>query len=274
MSAIAPVRLGWISWRVAVPGALIVALYGIAILLALAAPGRGDDGQVYAVSVNAGQDDWVYIPRASLECARDGQESTCAVDVVGRPLSVVMTFGADESREIRCAEATYDGKAIRCEATYAYTAEGVGAVAVLPEGLDLTAEQARGIADSRPWWADPGNVTDLVPFVVAGLAAVAALVVGFGGVKPVDNGRVWVVATGVGWLVVVLTGCWMLGDLHLVLALPVLFFIGPPLVYWQYLLTQPARAPAILRAAGALAMTALASSAALFVFQLSGAYID
>ncbi|GLW95371.1 hypothetical protein Aglo03_61870 [Actinokineospora globicatena] len=273
MSAIAPVRPPRLTARAALPGALLLVLFGLAVLLSLAAPGRGDDGQIYAVSINNGQDDWVYIPRASLECARDGQVSTCSVEVANRRLEVSMHYSASESRGISCRSATYDGKSVRCSATYAYTATGVGAVALLTEGLDLTAAERDLVAEGRPWWSQPDNVVAVIPYVILALALAAAAVAGFGSRAPVDNARVLLIGTGVGWLVLLVASPLLLGG-DILMLLPGVFVIGPLLVLWQHRLAAPGRARAIWRAAEALVVTGFVSAAALWLFQLGAAYID
>jgi hypothetical protein len=259
--------------RAALPGALLLTLFGIFAVLAVIAPGRGDDGQIYAIAVSDDQDGYIHIPRDSLFCSWANQVSTCSVEVAGRSLQASMAYGPDPGREISCT-ARYGGRSIPCQATYDYTATGLGAVAVLPSGLGLTAGERDRFANSMSWGSEPEEVTAAVPIVIGALAVLAALVAGFGGRRPVVDGRYLVWVVGVGWVVTLGGGMTLVGGRPELMLHPATLAVGGLLLYWQWTLTRPGRRHGSGRAAGAFAMTVLVSATALFMVLLSGAFID
>ncbi|GAA2963937.1 hypothetical protein [Actinokineospora diospyrosa] len=269
MSVIAPVTPPRLTVRAALPGALLLALFGVLVLLTMVAPGRGDDGQLYGIAINQGEDQWVTIPRAALSCEMVGDTSTCTVEVAGRQLRASMTY-TGSSRHLSCV-AQYDGDPVSCGATYNYTSTGVGAIALIEDGLGVSAVELAGLA---PWWTQIGDIADSGPIVVAVLAVVAAFVAGFGGRRPVNNATPLLWATGVGWALLVVASLVLLGGSVFFVIHPLVIVAGGVLVLWQWTLARPGRAQGIWRALGAFASTAFASSVALLLFMLAGAFID
>ncbi|MBM7770070.1 hypothetical protein JOD54_000274 [Actinokineospora baliensis] len=269
MSVIAPVTPPRLTVRAALPGALLVILFGVLALLAAIAPGRGDDGQIYAISIDNGQPDWPTIPRSALSCEMVGDTSTCAVDIAGKPLRASMTYTGSD-RHISCT-AQYDGYPVSCGASYDYTSTGVGAVALISDDLGVSADDLAGVA---PWWAEVGTIADAGPVLVVVLAVGFGVVAGFGGRRPVNDHRPLLWLTGIGWVVLLVGSVFLLRGHVFLLIHPILLIAGGVLVWWQWTLTRPGHVLGIWRALGAFAATALASSVALLLFMLSGAFVD
>ncbi|MBM7770069.1 hypothetical protein JOD54_000273 [Actinokineospora baliensis] len=257
--------------RSALPGALLLVLFGICLVLVVTAPTREYE-QIHDVAVNNGQDNWVTLPRAALSCVQVGLVETCVVDVVGRPLEVAMTRPATETGAISCT-ARYGGKPRMCEATFAYGPSGDGAAARLPAGIGLSNAEIDRLADEWPRVSLPAGL-EWVPLAATGaLALLAALVAGFGGRRPTDEWRAVVWTTGLGWLVLMVFAIALLGGTIDAIAHPANALVGVLLMFWQWTLTRPGYRYGIGRALGAFAVTAVATGAALFTFLVAGSFI-
>ncbi|SER83150.1 hypothetical protein [Actinokineospora terrae] len=255
--------------RSSLPGALLLALFGACLLLALFAPSREYE-QIHYVAVDHGQDTWTNIPRAALACAELDRVETCVVDVAGRRLEVVLRRGLTDGGPISCT-ARYADKPKPCDATFAYSEGGDGAVAVLSSGIGLTAAEVDQITDAG--WSIPSNVAWVAISAVVGLAVLAALVAGLGGTRPIEDGHPLVWTAGLGWFVLLFFAVSMLGGTLDALAHPVVVVVGVLLMCWQLALAKPGHRLGAGRAAVAFVMTALTTSVALFVFLRAGAFL-
>ncbi|GLW95370.1 hypothetical protein [Actinokineospora globicatena] len=253
--------------RAALPGVLLLVLFGACVLLAVAAPSRGYE-QIHYVAVATDQDNWATIPRAALSCAEVDRTETCAVDVVGRRLEVLLRRGVTDGGPISCT-ANYAGAPKPCDATFAYSEGGDGAVAVLSMGIGLTPAEA----ELLPKWSIPAGVVAVGLGVVGLLATAAALVAGFGGRKPVDNGFTLIWTAGLGWFVLLFAALALLGGTLDALARPETVLVAVLLVVWQWTLTRPGYRLGVARAVGAFLMTAVTGVVAAYVFLIAGGFI-
>ncbi|RLK61036.1 hypothetical protein [Actinokineospora cianjurensis] len=257
--------------RSSLPGALLLTLFGACLLLALFAPSREYE-QIHYVAVDHGQDTWTNIPRAALACAELNRVETCVVDVVGRRLEVVLRRGLTDGGPISCT-ASYADKPKPCDATFAYSEGGDGAVAVLSSGIGLTAAEVDQLTDILPGRSIPSDVAWVAISAVVGLAVLAALVAGFGGAHAIEDGQPRVWTAGLGWFVLLFFAISVLGGTLDALAYPVVVVVGVLLMCWQVALAKPGHRLGVGRAVVAFLMTALTTSVALFVFLRAGAFL-
>ncbi|GAA2963929.1 hypothetical protein [Actinokineospora diospyrosa] len=266
-----PVTTSRFTARSALPGALLLALFGICLALVVTSPTREYE-QIHDIAVHNGQDAWLSLPRAAMSCVQVGLVETCVVDVVGRPLEVAMTQPASETGPISCT-ARYDGKPRMCEATFAYGPSGDGAAARLPAGIGLSTAEVDRLATETPRLSLPAGPRRFLVVATGSLAVIAALVAGYGGRRPTEEPRTLVWTTGLGWLVLLVFATALLGGSLNAVVLFAASFAGVLLVFWQWTLTRPGLRHGLGRAAGAFAVTAVTSSVALYAFLLAGAFI-
>jgi hypothetical protein len=264
------------------PLAVIVALFGVSVLLSQIAPSRATAG-VYQVTVgtDAAQ---VTIPGESLTCGRSGNTATCDRAVGGRELWIEVSYTGVHPAEPSSCTATHGGRPVVCHSRmgdYGHASHSVW----IADGLGLTDTGLAALRADVPWWRT-GYYDGLT---IAGLVLTGMFSIAAGGSVYLSRKRSSTVAPKSRAALTIGTGLLALGlfvlsglvfgqnlesALFMLLAPPTLLSAAV-LVAWQLQLTGTGHGtrrwvPAI----GAAVATAIYATTALFIFMLQSGFWD
>ena len=254
-----------------VPVAVVLALAGIALLLAQVSPGRVHTG-IYQVVVWEGMAQAV-IPAESLTCGRSGDVATCTTTVAAERLTVELTYTGAAAPGGCTAE--YGDRALSCARQMGYYGHASNTVWLY--GLGLSAARHTELADAAPWWRVEREL------MVAAMIVICALGVLAGGatfllrrrVRPLSSRTRTLVVTGtavLGFGLFFVTGP-VLGNALTPLGVVVLLPLAG-LVAWQYEATGRPLGGRVGSAVIAGGTTVFYSGVALLVFGLQSGFLD
>lgn len=150
-----------------VPLAVVLVLFGIAVLLAQVAPGRVSTG-LYQVVVWEGMEN-VVIPTESLTCGRSGDLATCTAQVGAERLTVELRYTG--VAEPGGCVAKYGEHAIPCARQMGYYGHASNTVWLY--GLGLSSAQRSELAAAAPWWRVERELVTVGMVVIGALGVLA-----------------------------------------------------------------------------------------------------
>jgi hypothetical protein len=152
--------------------ALIIVLFGVAVLLAQIAPSRVTSG-VYQVTVGEGADQFT-IPTESLTCGRIGATATCTTPVSAHQLRIdVRYLDADIVGPSSCT-ARYDERSVSCESAFGDYGHASHSVRI-SDGLGVTGAELAGLRAAVPWWRSGYGVEIAAKVLICTLSIAAGV---------------------------------------------------------------------------------------------------
>jgi hypothetical protein len=153
------------------PVALVVVLFGVAVLFALVAPGKVTGG-VFQVTTPR-----FVIPAEALTCARTGDDATCTTPVGERVLTIdIHYFGVHAAEPSTCAARLGDGS-VPCASRMGDYGHGSHSVWI-KDDLGLSSAHVAELRDAVPWWRMRSE-RDAVLLALIGTLGAAAGVTAF-----------------------------------------------------------------------------------------------
>ncbi len=141
------------------PLALIITLFGVAVLIAQVAPSRVTSG-VYQVTVGEGPTQF-RLATESLTCNRTGDTATCTAPVAGQQLTVDITYRNPASVWDSTCTARHGDRPVPCttQVDYGHASASVG----ISDSLGVTEPELTRLRDALPWWrtGNEPSLTDM-----------------------------------------------------------------------------------------------------------------
>ncbi len=261
------------------PLALIITMFGVAVLIAQIAPGRVTSG-VYQVTVGEGAAQFT-LATESLTCSRIGNTATCAAPVAGRQLTVDLRYGDFESPiQSSTCTARHGDRPVSCTSMmgdYGHASNSVW----IADQLGVTEPELTRLRDAVPWWRTvygPPIGALVLLCVLAAAAGVTAYLLS-GRTRPQAAEWRFPIAAGTGLLGLALFVAGSLviaSDRSIILQSPIapgspMLFASAMLMAWQYQLGGAGghgRGRRWAYAIGAAIATAFCIAGAMFVFLL------
>lgn len=132
------------------PLALIITVFGVALLIAQVAPNRVTSG-VYQVTVGEGPAQF-RLATESLTCSRIGDSATCTAPVAGRPLTIDIEYrGFDLPVKGSTCTARHGDRPVPCTSMIAGYGHASNSVWI-PDPLGVTEPELTRLRDALPWW--------------------------------------------------------------------------------------------------------------------------
>jgi hypothetical protein len=254
-----------------VPVAVVLVLFGVALLMARVSPGRVSTG-VYQVVVWEGMEH-VVIPAESLTCGRSGGVTTCTAPVGADRLTVELAYSG-VAEPGGCA-AEYRDRVVSCARQMGFY--GHASNTLWLHGLGLSPAQRAALAADVPWWRVEREL------MTAGMIGIGALGVLAGVVTFLLRRRVrvvpsWPRAAVVAGTAAVGMGLFfasgpLLGNPMRALGIVALLPLAA-LVAWQLEATGPPLVGRLRSAVIAGAATVFYSGCAVLIFGLQSGFLD
>ncbi len=152
------------------PLALIITMFGVAVLIALVASSRVTSG-VYQVIAGEGAGEF-RLAVESLTCRQTGDTSTCTAPVAGQQLTIDVKYPDPASFENSSCTARYGSRPVSC---LTRVIGGQAPVSVsIPDQLGVTEPELTRLRDAVPWWRTGGGPSLADVALLCGLTATAA----------------------------------------------------------------------------------------------------
>lgn len=149
------------------PLALIITVFGVAVLIAQVAPSRVTSG-VYQVTVGEGPTQF-RLATESLTCSRTGDTATCTAPVAGQQLTIDIEYrGFDMPVIESTCTARHSDRPVPCTSMLAGYGHASNSVSI-SDSLGVTEPELTRLRDALPWWRT-GNEPSL-----AGMALLCVL---------------------------------------------------------------------------------------------------
>lgn len=266
------------------PLALIITVFGVAVLIAQVAPSRVTSG-VYQVSVGEGPTQFT-LATESLTCSRAGNTATCTAPVTGRPLTVDITYRDPASVWDSTCTARHGDRPVPC---LTHVNDGNASTSVgISDSLGVTEPELTRLRDALPWWrtGHEPSLTDMALLCV--LISVTMGVTAYllsKRTRPQETAWRFPIATGIGILGIALLAIGSLIIAEPTTGHPALIMLMNPLtvaalaalMVWQYQVCEAGglgRARRWAHAISATIATTLYTAPAIFLFLLFSGFID
>ncbi|MGH3926111.1 MAG: hypothetical protein ACRDTT_25165 [Pseudonocardiaceae bacterium] len=263
------------------PLALIITMFGMAVLIAQVAPSRETSG-VYQVIV--GEDPTQFrLARESLTCNRNGDTATCTAPVAGQQLTIDVQYRGPASVWDSTCTARHGNRPVSCSPQV--TDRQASVSVLISDQLDVTEPELSRLRDAVPWWrtgSEPIADLALLCALIGAVVGVTAYLLSGRTRTPAGEWRFPIaVGTGVLGLALFVAGGLLIAPGR---AVWLLIAWGAPvwvaltmLMAWQYQLGGAGghgRARRWADAIGAAIVTAFYIAATMLVFLLESGFID
>ncbi len=265
------------------PLALIIAMFGVAVLIAQGAPSRMTSG-VYEVIVGEGAGQF-RLATESLTCSRIGDTATCTAPVAGQQLTIDVKYPDPGSRLDSTCTGRHGDRPVSCMPYFSDSEQAHASVWIFDQ-LGVTEPELTRLRDAEPWWRTGSEPP------IADVALLCALTGAAAGVttyllnkRARPQAAPWQspIAAGTGFLgltllvtgILVITPSQSIDILFVVLLFTPAATASAAMGAWQYQLVGAGghgRARRWVYAIGAAIVTALYT--ATFVFLLFSGFVD
>ncbi len=267
------------------PLALIITVFGMAVLIAQVAPSRVTSG-VYQVTVGEGPTQF-RLATESLTCSRTGNAATCTAPVAGQQLTIDIEYrGFDMPIKESTCTARHGDRPVPCTSGLAGYGHASNSVSI-SDSLGVTEPELTRLRDALPWWRT-GNEPSLADMAL--LCVLTGATVGVAAyllskrTRPQATAWRFPIATGTGLLglAVLATGNLIIAPntgspvlIMLMHSIPVTASVA--LAAWQYQACGArghGRVRRWMHAISATIATTVYTAPAIFVFLLFSGFVD